>query len=734
MKQNKMSHCKKALLALASVALLTPGVRGATITPNMGDAILGFRATASGSQGQTANLEVDLGPVSQFYGLTPGQTVSLSALSILDLSATYGANWITRSDLYWGVIATAGRAVAYSNGVVNLPVGTLWASAPNCAAAWNKGSSFAQKNASAAIEATFVAGSPLNGATSTANSGGATVISATAPGSWSAQDLKTAGTSFGYFNPSIDNYEGTNVVVSQLYELQPGSGKGTYLGDLIMNGSGLSFRAASPVSAVCKSGVVLQAGLGCTATVTADDIDGGSTGYCLSLSIDSGGPFSIGSTNLTLIAVDGAGETNTCTTTVTVAAGAPTVPSSANITTNVTSGCTAAVTFATPTATGCATPINVVCTPASGATFSIGSTTVHCVATDAASNTGSNSFTVTVASTAAPAVNCPSDITQSAASGQCSAVVTYTTPTATGCNTPINVVCTPASGATFNVGTNTVTCTATDAASRTGTCSFKVIVTSTAAPTVNCPANITQSVSGTNCSAVVTYTTPTATGCNTPINVVCSPASGSTFSAGATTVTCTATDAASRTGTCSFTVTVNSAAPTVTAPASIVTNLPSGSVTNMVINYTTPTGNGCATPINVVCSPAAGSTFAVGTHTVTCTATDAASRTGTCSFTVTVNGAGISGITQLVNALTDPKMTTPRKNSLLVSLNLANAELNNTNVHIKATTKTLQACGQLNGFLIKVKTYEKLSIISSNEAVSLTAAVNAEKTAIGCTH
>ena len=61
----KLSHSKMALLALASVALLTPAVRGATITPNMGDVILGFRAT--GNPGQTLNLEVDLGPVSQFY-------------------------------------------------------------------------------------------------------------------------------------------------------------------------------------------------------------------------------------------------------------------------------------------------------------------------------------------------------------------------------------------------------------------------------------------------------------------------------------------------------------------------------------------------------------------------------------------------------------------------------------------------------------------------------------------
>ena len=395
MKQIQMSHCKTALLALASVALLTPVVRGATITPNMGDVILGFRATASGSQGETANLEVDLGPVSQFYGLTPGQTIALPTLSVLDISATYGANWITRSDLFWGAIATAGRASAYVSGSVNVPVGTLWATAPNCAAAWNKGSSFAQKNASSAIEAAFVAGSPLYGATSTANSTGATVIGATVPGSWKAQDMKTAGTSFGYFNPSIDNYEGTNIVVSQLYELQPGTGAGTHLGDLILTASGLSFQAASPLTIVA-SNLTVQASGDCTATTDAEAVGSASTGYCLSLSLDASGPFPIGTTNVTLTAVDGSGASTSAVATVTVVAGAPVVASHSNISTNVASGCSAAVSFTAPTATGCATPIDVVCSPASGTSFTVGTHIVTCTGTDAASRTGTSSFTVTV--------------------------------------------------------------------------------------------------------------------------------------------------------------------------------------------------------------------------------------------------------------------------------------------------------------------------------------------------
>ena len=45
---------------------------------------------------------------------------------------------------------------------------------------------------------------------------------------------------------------------------------------------------------------------------------------------------------------------------------------------------------------------SVVCVPASGSTFAIRTMTVNCSATDAASNVGHGSFTVTVQDTTAP--------------------------------------------------------------------------------------------------------------------------------------------------------------------------------------------------------------------------------------------------------------------------------------------------------------------------------------------
>jgi lysophospholipase L1-like esterase len=55
--------------------------------------------------------------------------------------------------------------------------------------------------------------------------------------------------------------------------------------------------------------------------------------------------------------------------------------------------------------------------------------------------------------------------------------VAYPPPTTSGGQTPVSVVCTPASGSLFPLGATTVSCTATDSLNRQATCSFSVSVT-----------------------------------------------------------------------------------------------------------------------------------------------------------------------------------------------------------------------------------------------------------------
>jgi hypothetical protein len=242
MKQTSHSHRKMVLLALAGIALVASAAHAQTITSSLDDLVLGFSSTAPG---QTFDLEVDLGSISNFYNATSSFT--LPALALQDLVDTFGANWYTSTNLSWGAVATTGRTSGTSDG--HAPAGTLWATAPVGSVGFNRGSVFAQKAASPVIEAAIVPGAngSLYGATSTSNSASAAVILGSLPGSWTAQDQKTLGASFSYFNPTVDNTANIppgGQVASYLYELQPTIATGvvgTVLGELVLTQSGLSF-------------------------------------------------------------------------------------------------------------------------------------------------------------------------------------------------------------------------------------------------------------------------------------------------------------------------------------------------------------------------------------------------------------------------------------------------------------------------------------------------------------
>jgi len=153
-------------------------------------------------------------------------------------------------------------------------------------------------------------------------------------------------------------------------------------------------------------------------------------------------------------------------------------------------------------------------------------------------------------------ITCPADITTLNNPNQCGAVVNYPAPTTNGtCAAP---TCSPASGSIFPVGMTTVTCTTSGPPQQT--CTFKVTVNDTQAPTITCPPDQSAVTNQGTCPspscAVVTYPAPVVSDNCPGVGVVCNPASGSCFPAGVTTVTCTATDASGNMATCSFMLTV----------------------------------------------------------------------------------------------------------------------------------------------------------------------------------
>ncbi len=107
-----------------------------------------------------------------------------------------------------------------------------------------------------------------------------------------------------------------------------------------------------------------------------------------------------------------------------------------------------------------------------------------------------------------------------------------------------------------------------------------------------------------------------------------------TYPVGVTNVVWTIVDCAGETHTCNQMVTVNdNQPPVITCPANIAVNNDAGSCGANVSYAATATDNCSAT---ITYSHAPGSFFAVGTTTVTATATDAAGNSDDCSFNVTV--------------------------------------------------------------------------------------------------
>jgi hypothetical protein len=145
-------------------------------------------------------------------------------------------------------------------------------------------------------------------------------------------------------------------------------------------------------------------------------------------------------------------------------------------------------------------------------------------------------------------LSCPADITVSNDPNKCTAVVDYRAPGESGdCE---DVACTPSSGSIFPVGTTTVTCQDSDSA----VCSFTVTVNDTQPPVISCSDNI--DVPTEVVPVEVVYPSPEFFDNCPGATVACVPPSGSLFESGETLVTCTATDAAGNTASCSFLVRV----------------------------------------------------------------------------------------------------------------------------------------------------------------------------------
>jgi hypothetical protein len=270
------------------------------------------------------------------------------------------------------------------------------------------------------------------------------------------------------------------------------------------------------------------------------------------------------------------------------------------------------------------------------------------------------------------------------------------------------------SGATFPIGTTNVIVTATDWAGNPSTKTFHVTVVETTRPTITLLGMNPMTVEGGS-----TFSDPGATATDNVAgnltgqiqvtgsvnaHVVGSYALTYTVSDGYNTATETRTvnvvDTTRPMVTTSGNVTVDA-----TSPAGRVATF-SSSATDIV--------DGAMTPI---CTPASGSTFAIGVTTVTCSATDAHHNTGSAALSVTVLSSEqiVWNLISQVGTL-DFKQASSLLQNVLTSLSREN---------------TGAACNQLTAFINQVQTQRTKSLTDA-EATALIGSATGARSALAC--
>jgi probable HAF family extracellular repeat protein len=265
--------------------------------------------------------------------------------------------------------------------------------------------------------------------------------------------------------------------------------------------------------------------------------------------------------------------------------------------------------------------------------------TFNCTATSAGGTTGPVSTPLIKVDTTAPTITPPANA-NATLKGSTSTAVSFTAPSAADAISGVNLTsssCSPASGSLFTRGITPVTCNVSDNAGNLATAAFTVTVTDPTAPAVT---PVITGPAGNNGwyrgPVTLSWTVAEPESPETLVTTGCAGLTQATDSAGVSD-SCAATSAGGSTPAVSRTIRIDATAPVVTAPAAMVAEA-IGS-TGATVGWTAPVVSEALsgmTAAGVSCAPASGSAFALGSHTVSCSATDNAGNTGSATFALTV--------------------------------------------------------------------------------------------------
>ncbi|HVJ18582.1 MAG TPA: right-handed parallel beta-helix repeat-containing protein [Polyangiaceae bacterium] len=172
--------------------------------------------------------------------------------------------------------------------------------------------------------------------------------------------------------------------------------------------------------------------------------------------------------------------------------------------------------------------------------------------------------------------------------------------------------------------------------------------------------------------------------------------------------------------TCTTTVTVvDHTPPVAVCPANIEADAVSAA--GAPVTYSASATDNCRGVV-LSCLPPSGGVFAIGSVDVTCTASDGASLTSSCTFSVHVRGAQeqLGGLRDTIVGLGLPGGT---ENSLLATIDAALGRI--------AAGKGNAACGQLGALRNEIMA-QRGGAITATDADALVAAIDRVRTVLGC--
>ncbi|MBL4828126.1 MAG: HYR domain-containing protein [Spongiibacteraceae bacterium] len=318
---------------------------------------------------------------------------------------------------------------------------------------------------------------------------------------------------------------------------------------------------------------------------------------------------------------------------------------------------------------------SIICSPVSNSLFPVGRTAVTCETSDKKGNTTSDSFLISIVDTTAPILSLPSDINVSA-SADSGGQVSFTSTATDIVDGNVAAICAPASGTFFSVGHTNVICNARDRQGNTAEGSFSINVRDNTSPILDIPAYLTQEATSAN-GASVSYSAIASDLSDGTIDILCSPASGSNFKLGITTVNCQASDSDGNTTSDSFEITIiDTTSPLLTLPNDLVNE--ASSSLGASVSFNAQASDKVDGASSVSCNPASGTTFPLGESSIKCTAWDKQGNTTIGLFNVTV----IDSIAPQLQLPTDMTIETTSTSGTAVTYSVTASDIVDGNVPI----------------------------------------------------